>query len=262
MAADISVARSSAGRSGQSRTTLAIRAATILTLLVLWELLARSGLLYEDVVPTLTAIGQGVVEILRSPDFYAHLRVTVMEITFALAIGGTFGLLAGIVIGSNPFVADVFEPLVYYLGPTPKIIFFPLLIMLFGIGEPSKIAMGAISTFFPIALSAAAGIREIDPVLIRVGRSFRANRYQMAMKILFPAMREPLINGLRLAFGVSVIGVLLAEMKFARNGLGFMVTRFYQQFDMPAMYGLVLIIFAVAISVNALIGRFSHMRPE
>lgn len=242
---------------GPSRV-LVIRVVTIAVLLVLWELTARSGYLYQDVVPTLSAIAGGIFEIVSNPDFYGHLQVTLLEIALALAIGGFLGVVVGIVIGANPFVGQIFEPLIYYLGPTPKIIFFPLLIMWFGIGEASKVAMGTISTFFPVALSVAAGIRHIDPVVIRVGRSYRANALQMATKIYFPAMREPFINGIRLAFGVSVIGVLLAETKFARDGLGFMVTRFYQQFDMPAMYGLVIIIFAFAIAVNWLLGRFVH----
>lgn len=237
---------------------LAIRVITILVLLLAWEALARSGLLYKDVVPTLEAIAGGVWRILSDPAFYPNLRVTVTELALALAIGGGLGVLTGLALGGNPALARVFEPLLYYLGPTPKIIFFPLLIMWFGIGSASKTAMGSISTFFPIALSVAAGIRDIDPVLVKVGRSFRARPWQMATKIYFPAMREPLVNGVRLAFGVSVIGVLLAETKFARDGLGFMVTRFYQQFDMPAMYGLVIVIFAFAIAVNGLIGRFSR----
>lgn len=249
-----------AGHGFRTGRIAAIRLVTILVLLAGWEALARSGLLYRDVVPNLSAITSGLYGILSNPVFYSHLQVTVMEILLALAIGGSLGILAGVIIGANPFIGKVVEPLLYYLGPTPKIIFFPLLIMWFGIGEASKVAMGTISTFFPIALSVAAGIREIDKVLIRVGKSYRANPWQMTFKIYFPAMREPLVNGLRLAFGVSVIGILLAEMKFARSGLGFMVTRFYQQFDMPAMYGLVIIIFVLAIIVNVLIGRLARAR--
>ena len=98
-------------------------------------------------------------------------------------------------LGANRFLARAFEPYLYYLGPTPKIIFFPVMIMWFGVGPGSKIAMGAISCFFPVALSTAAGMRQIDKVLIRVGQSFRANAWQMATKIYLPAMRHPIING-------------------------------------------------------------------
>lgn len=239
------------------RVTL-VRVATIVVLLVLWEALARSGLLYKDVVPTVGAIAGGIWGIVSDPRFYANLQVTLFEIAASVLLGTVLGVVCGIAIGGSEFVGRVFEPLVHYLAPTPKIIFFPLLIMWFGIGEGSKIGMGTISSFFPVVLSVASGMRHIDPVLVRVGRSFRANPLQMATKIYLPAMRDPMINGIRLAFGVSVIGVLLAETKFARDGLGFMITRFYQQFDMPAMYGLVIIIFAFAIAVNSLLGRLSR----
>ena len=235
-----------------------VRITTIVVLMVVWEAIARSGLLYQDVVPTLAAIAGGIWKIVSDAGFYGNLEVTLFEIAASLVLGTLLGAVTGIVIGGNPFLGRVFEPLIHYLAPTPKIIFFPLLIMWFGIGEGSKIGMGTISSFFPIVLSVASGMRHIDPVLVRVGRSFRASTLQMATKIYLPAMRDPMINGIRLAFGVSVIGVLLAETKFARDGLGFMITRFYQQFDMPAMYGLVIIIFAFAIGVNALLGRLSR----
>ena len=83
--------------------------------------------------------------------------------------------------------------------------------------------MGAISCFFPIALSAASGMRRIDGILIRVGRSFRANAWQMATKIYLPAMRHPLINGVRLGLGVALIGALLAETRLSSSGIGFLI---------------------------------------
>jgi ABC-type nitrate/sulfonate/bicarbonate transport system permease component len=255
MAAAVGIAGRPRAGIGLNRIT-AIRIATIVVLLGAWEVLARSGLLYKDVVPTLDRIALGIWQILTEPSFYSNFAVTGGEIVVGLAIGSSLGIVFGLAVGASPFMSRSFEPLVYYLGPTPKIIFFPVLLMWFGVGMGSKIAMGSISSFFPIALSVASGMRHIDPALIRVGKSFRANHLQMAMKIYLPAMREPVINGMRLAFGVSVIGVLLAETKLSREGLGFMVIRFYQQFDMPAMYGLVIIIFVVAIVINALLGRF------
>ena len=104
---------------------------------------------------------------------------------------GLSGLVAGIVIGGNKFIASAFEPYLYYLGPTPKIIFFPVMIMWFGVDSGSKIAMGTLSCFFPMALNVAAGMRQIDQVLIQVGKSFRANCWQMTTKIYLPAMRHP-----------------------------------------------------------------------
>jgi ABC-type nitrate/sulfonate/bicarbonate transport system permease component len=130
--------------------------------------------------------------------------------------------------------------------------------MWFGVGPGSKIAMGTISCFFPIVLSAAAGVRQIDKVLIRVGRSFRVNTWQMVTKIYLPAMREPIINGVRLGLGVAVIGTLLAETKLSNQGVGFSIINAYSTFDMPRMYALLILLFVVAIGANALVGRASR----
>jgi ABC-type nitrate/sulfonate/bicarbonate transport system permease component len=133
------------------------------------------------------------------------------------------------------------------------------MIMWFGVGPGSKIAMGAVSCFFPIALSVAAGMRQIEPVLIRVGRSFRANGWQMATKIYMPAMRHPIINGVRLGLGVALIGTLLAETKLSNRGVGFLVIQAYSIFNMPQMYSLLIVLFVVAIGANALIGRLGGL---
>ena len=168
-------------------------------------------------------------------------------------------VVVGLVLGGSRFLSKAYEPYLYYLGPTPKIIFFPVMIMWFGVGAGSKIAMGAVSCFFPIALNVAAGMREIDPVLIRVGLSFRANPWQMVSKIYLPAMRYPVINGLRIGLGVALIGTLLAETKLSNRGVGFLVIQAYSLFNMPQMYSLLIVLFVISIGANALIGRLGGL---
>jgi ABC-type nitrate/sulfonate/bicarbonate transport system permease component len=234
-----------------------LRAAIIVVVLVAWEAIARSGLLYRDVVPSLGIIGCALVAVLADPTFYRHLGVTAGEIAVALGIGGASGLAVGIALGGSRFLTRAFEPYLYYLGPTPKIIFFPIMIMWFGVGPGSKVAMGTLSCFFPVALSAAAGMRAIDPVLIRVGRSFRAGLWQMVAKIYLPAMRFSVVNGVRLGLGVALIGTLLAETKISNQGVGFLIINAYQVFDMPRLYALLIVLFVLSIGVNALIGRLA-----
>src|SRR3954464_12037964 len=232
-----------------------VRVAIIAAVLVIWEAVAASGLLFRDVVPSLMVIGRAVVELLGDKTYYWHLGVTAGEIGAGLAIGGLSGLAGGILLGANPVLSRAYEAFLYYLGPTPKIIFFPVMIMWFGVGPGSKVAMGAISCFFPVALSAATGMRGIDPVLIRVGRSFRLSTWQMVMKISLPAMRLPILNGVRLGLGVAIIGTLLAETKLSNRGIGFLIINAYSTFNMPRMYALLIVLFVLSISVNALVGR-------
>jgi ABC-type nitrate/sulfonate/bicarbonate transport system permease component len=234
-----------------------LRIIIVVTLLLAWELLAVSGLLFRDVVPSWQRILAALFTTLADPTFYFHLWSTIYEIAVGFAIGGACGLAVGIVLGANRLLSRSFESFLYYLGPTPKIIFFPVMIMWFGIGPGSKMAMGAISCFFPIALSVAAGMREIDRVLIRVGKSFRLTTGQMIRKIYLPAMRAPILNGARLGLGVALIGTLLAETKLSNRGIGFLIIQSYNTFDMPLMYALLIVLFALAIGLNSIISRFA-----
>lgn len=238
---------------------VAVRVIIIVFILASWEAMARSGLLYRDVVPSLFTIAAALAATLLSAEYYWNLGWTAFEIGVALTVGGTSGLIVGLALGGNRFLGKVFEPYLYYLGPTPKIIFFPIMIMWFGVGPPSKMALGALSAFFPIALSVAAGMRQIDKVLIRVGKSFRANTWQMVLKIYLPAMRHPIINGVRLGFGVALIGTLLAETKLSNRGIGFLIIQAYSVFDMPQMYAMLIVLFVIAIGANALIGRLGGL---
>jgi NitT/TauT family transport system permease protein len=229
-----------------------IRMIGAMGLLTLWQGLALSGLFFRDVVPPIQNVAFGLWALLANSAFYANLAVTGGELVFAVLIGGLAGLLVGLVLGGSPLLTAAYERWLNYLGPTPKIILFPVMIMLFGVGSGSKIAMGAISCFFPIAISVAAGVRGVDPILRRVGHTLQANRWQMLIKIELPAMAAPLINGFRLGFGVAVIGVLLAETKLSNQGIGFMIITAYTRFDMPQMYALLIVTITFAAVVNAL----------
>lgn len=247
-------------RMDQAQAVRLTRIAIVVAILATWEITARSGLLYRDVVPSLLLIMRALAHLLVEPTFYANLGVTAGEVALAILIGGGAGVAVGILLGSSPFLQRAYEPLLHYLGPTPKIIFFPLLIMWFGVGPGSKVAMGALSSFFPVAISVAAAMREINTVLIRVGLSFRLNVSQMILKIYLPAMRAPIVNGLRIGLGVAIIGTLLAETKLANQGLGYAVIQTYATFDMPRMYALLIVVFLLAVGINAVLGRYTELR--
>ncbi len=226
-----------------------------LVLLGVWQALAMSGLLFRDVVPQLQLVVAGLYGVLVDASFYANLAVTAGELAAATVIGGLAGLVVGLALGGSAFMAGAYERWVNWLGPTPKIVLFPVMLMLCGVGPASKVAMGAVSCFFPMALSVAGGVRGVDPALLLVGRSFRASRTQMLRTIYLPAMSAPLVNGIRLGFGVALIGVLLAETKLSNQGIGYMIMQAYARFDMPRMYALLILSVAGAVGVNMLTGR-------
>ena len=252
------VAPAMGGAPVTARAVLMVRVLFALAILAAWEALSRSGLFYGEVIPSLTRIVASLGKLLVDPVFYKNLQVTALETGASLGIGAAAGITTGIILGANRFLMRAFEPYVYYLSPTPRIILFPVMIMWFGVGPASKVALGALSAYFAIALSTAAGMRQIDQILIRVGRSFRATTWQMATKIYLPAMRVPILNGLRLGMGTAIITVLLAETKLSNQGLGYMIMQVYTRFDMPGLYALLIVVFAIAGACNALIGKLAR----
>jgi ABC-type nitrate/sulfonate/bicarbonate transport system permease component len=238
---------------------LPLRIAALLGLWVIWEVVARSHIVFEGVVPSSLSIAAAVADLLTSPTFYWNIELTLIEVTVSLVLGSGVGIVVGLTLGAGRFAGKAFEPYMHYLAPTPKIVFLPILLVLFGVGPGSKIALGTLSCFFPMVLSVASGVRQVDPVLLRVGRSFHLSLLQTVRKIYLPALVPPIATGLKLGTGVAIIGCLLAEIKMSNRGLGFLIMQYYAQFRIPYMYAALLIAFAVAAGGNALIARFLRL---
>jgi NitT/TauT family transport system permease protein len=239
------------------RRVLALRLATVVVVLALWETVARSGWLYEDVVPPLEKVAAAFVRLVLDAETYRHLAVTAWEIGAGLTIGYAAGVAFGLLAGARRFVGDAVGPYVDGVATAPKIVFLPIVMLLVGTGIASKIALGALSAFFPVAINTAAGVRQLDPVLVRVGRSFRLSAWQMATRIYLPALRPSLVTSMRLGFGLAVVGVLLAELKLSSAGLGFLANEHYSHFRVPDLYAVLILVFVLAVGLNSLMGRFA-----
>jgi len=240
-------------RGDRDQSVLRIRLLTIIGLVSAWEifaLLGRLEILYGDVIPSSWMIAVAIYNELTSATFYHHLGVTFAEHIVGFIVGSLIAIALGIAMGVNPLLRKSLEPYLNAIGSTPKIIFLPILFLMFGTGIESKMAKGALSAFFPVVFTTVLGMTLINPVLIKVGRSFNLSRWNMITKIYMPAMVNPIITGLRLGMAITVIGVLVAELKFADAGLGYQLGIYYEQFRIAPMYAIILIIFGLAAGAN------------
>lgn len=231
------------------------QAVAVVGILAAWEFVAQTGLLYRGVIPSLWAILKALVALLLGGTLWFHLGVTGFEVLGALVIGGTLGIAVGLALGASRFLSRAFEPYIHYLAPTPKIVFLPILMAALGVGPGSKLALGAISAFFPMALSIAAGVRQVDGVLLKVGRSFRLSRWQVVRMIYLPALVRPISVGLRLSFGLAMVGCLLSEIALSNRGIGYLAAQSYAHFQIADMYALLIVVFVLAAAGNAAILR-------
>ena len=253
----------------QDRAIMRIRIFTVIGIIAAWEAFATLGrleILYGDVIPSSWMIAVAVFQELTSSNFYHHLGITFAEHIVGFIVGSLIAIALGISMGVNETLRKALEPYLNAIGSTPKIIFLPILFLIFGTGIESKMAKGALSAFFPVVFTTTLGMALINPVLIKVGRSFNLTTRQMITKVYMPAMVNPVITGLRLGMAITVIGVLVAELKFSDGGLGYQLGIYYEQFRIAPMYAIIVLIFALAAAANVGMTRLQdrvnrHMAP-
>ena len=151
---------------------------------------------------------------------------------------------------------------VHYVASTPKVIFLPLIFILFGIGPASKVAIGALACSFPLALGTASAMRHVPPVLLRVGRGFRLSLWQMAWKIYPPSMVLPIVTGLRIALGIAFSACLVAEMRVSNAGLGSLLINRYDHSRFTEVYAVLAVVIGLAVGANALLERLGRRLPQ
>jgi ABC-type nitrate/sulfonate/bicarbonate transport system permease component len=230
------------------------RAAIVVVLLVAWEIAARAGspLLYVPPSAALPALRD--LLLLRSyPDLPEHLLLTLREIAIAYALAVAVGLGVGFALGLYRTLGRVYGPILGALYAVPAVVWYPSLMLFFGLDAASKIAFGFLLGFFPITLAVLAGIRQVNPQLVTVARAFGARPATVFVKVLLPAMLFTLVGGLRTGLALTVVGVIVGEILGSKAGMGALINHAYgllRTADYVALVALTLVI-VVATDVGA-----------
>ena len=205
-------------------------------LLILWEALGRVGLLDQRFFPVPTAIVNTFVRLLNSGELLGHTTITLTRVAIGFALGAIPALALGIVMGLSRYVRAALKPMVGALYPIPKTAIFPLLLVIFGLGEPSKYTFVAIGVFFIVLLNTLAGVLSIDRVYFNVGKNFGASPRNVFFTIALPGALPLIFAGMRLAWGNALLLIVVAEQLGSRNGLGAFIWNSWQIFSVEAMY--------------------------
>jgi NitT/TauT family transport system permease protein len=197
-------------------------------LLALWQIWAARGdpLLYVPPSRVLPALYR-VLRLEAYPTLLTHFGLTVLEVLAAYLLAVGLGLALGFALGLLRHVGEVYEPLLAALYAIPSVVWYPSLMLFFGLGPASKIAFGVLLGFFPVVLAVLAGIRSVDPHLLTVARGLGAGPGTCFVKVILPAITATLLAGLRAGLALTVVGVLVGEILGARGGLGYLINYAY-----------------------------------
>lgn len=173
---------------------------------------------------------------------FGHIWASLRRVLVALFFSTVIGIPFGILIGWNKTAESTLGTLFEFIRPIPPIAWLPLVIMLMGIGEIPKIIIVFIGTFTPIVLNTSTSIKLVDPLYLNVGRMFNADNKKLLFGIALPASLPAIFAGFRTATSGGLMVVMAAEMIGAQAGLGFLIQRGMDAFDVPLiMVGMVVI---------------------
>ncbi|MDP2662620.1 MAG: ABC transporter permease subunit [Dehalococcoidia bacterium] len=236
---------------GRSRELLA-QAMMVAGFIVLWEAVGRGDFIY-GLIPTFSDTLVAVWSIATSSTIGRHISISAYEIGIGLGVAIVAGVAMGLALGSVDYFRKVFEPLITYVAAFPKIVLFPVFLLLFGVGPESKMAMGAVSGFVPVVLNVLVAMRSMDDKYIKMARSLGTTQLQMYQKIYLPGMVYPIFAGIRLGTALAIVGTLLGELKVSNGGLGWLTDYYLDQFIIPKMYAVLAIIFLAAVAINLIL---------
>ena len=249
-----------------ARKKILINASSILLFVLVWEYVGTSGLINPLFVSSPSAIAQSAVEWVKDGTLWNDLYVSGTEFAIGFALAIVIGIPFGILLGWYRIFNYIFEPFVFALNSTPRVALVPLLIIWFGIGIWSKVAIVFLGAFFPLVLNAYSAVRTMDDQLLRAARSFGANDWQVFRTITLPSSVPFVLAGLRVGLGHALVGIVIGELVAATAGIGYEMAIAGATFQTARLFVGILMITSAGVLLTWAIGyierRFDAWRPQ
>ena len=220
-------------------------------LIVVWQVASSLGWLSTRVLPAPLDVVKAAWALTLSGELWTHVKVSAGRALAGLAVGGGLGLALGLLTGSVKFFETLLDSTIQMVRNIPALALIPLVILWFGIDESAKLFLISISVFFPIYLNTFHGIRNVDPQLIEMGRTYGLTRWQLYKEVILPGAMSSILVGLRFSLGLMWVILIVAETISAQAGIGYLTmnAREFLQTD----------VVLVGILLYALLGKLADV---
>jgi NitT/TauT family transport system permease protein len=222
------------------------------------EILCRASVIPRLIVIPPSEMLASAWQILVSGEIKGDLYFSLVNIAFAIGLSVSGGFLTGLAIYSVPVLRATLEPFLTSYSAVPPIVFYPMLIVIFGLNRVPQIIIAVMFGLVPMAMNTINGLNRIRPVFLKVGRSQRVSPLASVFRIQLPAAAPYLFVGVTLAVSYSVIGVISTEFILSASGIGHQISFAYDNYDNRAMYGLVALLLVIATLLNATLRYYSQ----
>ena len=202
----------------------AVRAASVVVVIALWEIFGRQ--INPLFLSYPSAIGRAFLQIVVTGEFQRSALGSLHVFAVGLSAALVLGIAIGLLMGRYRLAEYLLDPYVYAFDATPRVALIPLLLLWFGLGNSSKIAVVFLSGLFPVLMNTFSGVRTVSAQLVEVGRAYGAGEGKLFTKVILPAALPFIMAGIRLAVGRALIGIITAEMFTAVTGMGALLVRY------------------------------------
>jgi ABC-type nitrate/sulfonate/bicarbonate transport system permease component len=227
--------------SGRLRERLLYLASPI-GLLIVWELLIDTGFGDRRFVPAPTDVAVRFWQLAVTGELLVHTAATLWRVFAGFVIGAVPAVVVGLLMAMFAPVRIFFDPLIAALMPVPKVALMPLLLLAFGFGDASKIALVAIAVFFPVIVNTYAGAANIDRIYWDVAKNYGASTYVMFTRVVFFGALPLIFAGLKIALAVSFVVLVAAEFVASKTGIGYLIWNSWELLQVDYMFvGIVVI---------------------
>jgi NitT/TauT family transport system permease protein len=188
-------------------------------------------------------------------DLLEHLAVTLRETFVGYTAGTLAGIFVGAVLARLEFLGKVLDPFILALNGIPRIALAPLFIIWFGIGEPSKMVLASLLSFFLCFYATLSGLRSVDPAHIAIARVMGASETQTFFKVVLPAASPWIITAMKVSVPFALVGAIVGEFMAATAGLGFKIQLYTAQFDTTGAVTGIFVLMLVVVMFNSALNR-------
>ncbi|GIM89771.1 ABC transporter permease [Paractinoplanes toevensis] len=221
---------------------------TAVTLLA-WWLLTATGATNPLILPPLDEVA-AAVKAQDPATWVAAMAVTTVRATIGFAVATVLAVPLGVLIGRSETLNRAYEPLLATIAAVPLVVLYPVLAATLGLGTASKVALGGLYAFFPIAIATIRAVRQTDPGLLTAMRSMGASRARLISAVVVPSALPGIVAGLRVGFGLALVTVIAGEFIAGDDGVGYQLAASSQGYQSADLFAWVVLAVALTIVVN------------
>jgi NitT/TauT family transport system permease protein/taurine transport system permease protein len=225
----------------------------VVLVLVAWVTLAATGAVEPLLLPAPLDVWRVLIQLAREPSTLGEpIGTTVREAATAFGVAVLVAVPAGALVGSSDVVRRAYEPVFTTLNALPLVILYPVLAAILGVGSGSKITLGALYAFFPLAIATLRAAAGVDRRLLTAARTMGAGRAERLRAVTLPAIVGPVLAGARVSLGLALVTVIAAEFISGAAGIGYQLGATSQSLDTPGLFAWIVVACLLTVVVNAL----------